>query len=384
MFANNPDNIRWIAATALLFWSSLPTWGHGFAGGSGEPGDPYRVATAEQLISIGSDPNLLDKHFVLVNDVDLDPNLPAGCVFTRSVIGADTNDGFGFQGTGFTGRFDGNGHKIENLTIESALGYYVGLFANIGINGQVERLGVEGISIAGAHYCVGGLAGVNHGIIVACHTSGAVHTGERLYIESLGGLVGLNTGRIFHSYALTDVFGDSKSSCLGGLVGVNLWGRIVSCHAKGKVTGEDYLGGLAGNNVEGTITDCYARGSVSTEGFSLYSGGLVGRNQAGTIVNCYAATVLCNVNEEWDWGGLVGKNWPSAAAAGVIIKGAIANSFWDIEFSGVRVSDGGTGLATAQMYQQGTFVTWDFNDMWIICEGKDYPRLQWENVQCEE
>jgi len=27
---------------------------------------------------------------------------------------------------------------------------------------------------------------------------------------------------------------------------------------------------------------------------------------------------------------------------------------------------------------------WDFNDVWTICEGKDYPRLQWESVKCEE
>ena len=51
---------------------------YGFAGGTGEPNDPYQIATAEQLTSIGSDPNLLDKHFVLVADIDLDPNLPGG------------------------------------------------------------------------------------------------------------------------------------------------------------------------------------------------------------------------------------------------------------------------------------------------------------------
>jgi|GEM_PF-6723146 len=30
-----------------------------FAGGTGDANDPYRIATAAQLISIGSDPNLL-------------------------------------------------------------------------------------------------------------------------------------------------------------------------------------------------------------------------------------------------------------------------------------------------------------------------------------
>ncbi|RPJ34751.1 MAG: hypothetical protein EHM35_09630, partial [Planctomycetaceae bacterium] len=57
-----------------------------FAGGTGEPNDPYQIATAEQLIAIGSDPNLLDRHFVLVANLDLDPNQPGGQVFDRAVI----------------------------------------------------------------------------------------------------------------------------------------------------------------------------------------------------------------------------------------------------------------------------------------------------------
>jgi len=42
-----------------------------FSGGTGEPNDPYQIATAEQLISIGLDDSLLSKHFVLIQDIDL-------------------------------------------------------------------------------------------------------------------------------------------------------------------------------------------------------------------------------------------------------------------------------------------------------------------------
>ena len=42
-----------------------------FAGGTGEPNDPYQIATAEQLIAVNSDPNLMSKHFLLVDDIDL-------------------------------------------------------------------------------------------------------------------------------------------------------------------------------------------------------------------------------------------------------------------------------------------------------------------------
>jgi hypothetical protein len=46
--------------------------------------------------------------------------------------------------------------------------------------------------------------------------------------------------------------------------------------------------------------------------------------------------------------------------------------------------DNGVGvfLTDAQMKQQSSFIGWDFENVWTICEGKDYPRLGWERVQC--
>ena len=80
----------------------------GFNGGAGEPNDPFQIATAQQLVSIGDDPNLLDKHFVLIYDIDLDPNGPDGYIFDRAVIASDLDEFFfDFQGTAFTGRLDG-------------------------------------------------------------------------------------------------------------------------------------------------------------------------------------------------------------------------------------------------------------------------------------
>jgi hypothetical protein len=368
--------------TALCF--IVPLGAAQFAGGTGEPNDPYQIATAEQLISIGSDPNLLDKHFVLTTDIDLDPNLPGGRRFTCPVIAAATVDTFGFQGTPFTGRFQGNSHKIRNLTIECAFGYYVGLFGYVGTDGSVENIEVENVSITGAHYVVGELAGINAGAIWGCRASGSILVGEWPYIESFGGLVGVNAGTIFWSRAFTDIRGDDKSLCLGGLVGMNLGGRIASCYARGTVRGFDSLGGLVGNTVEGIITDCYAQGSVCSKDFSLHSGGLVGYNQAGVIVNCYAATILRNGNKQWDWGGLIGDESARYFSGDRVIYGVVANSFWDTEISGVSASDGGTGLSTSQMYQQETFTGWDFNYTWMICEGRDYPRLRWETIDCNQ
>ena len=127
-----------------------------FDKGTGEAGDPYRIAAAEQLMAIGSDPNLLDKHFMLVADIDLDPNLPNGRVFDGALIAHDILDANGLDAPGvpFTGSFDGGNHVIRNLVISAPTRYAVGLFGRIGIQdvgkwetpGVVQNVRLEGVA----------------------------------------------------------------------------------------------------------------------------------------------------------------------------------------------------------------------------------------------
>ncbi|MHC4537556.1 MAG: hypothetical protein ACYS6K_26785 [Planctomycetota bacterium] len=94
-----------------------------YSGGTGEPNDPYLIATAEDLMLLGESPEDYDKHFILTADIDLDPNLPDRKVFDKAVI-APSRD------TSFTGVFDGNGHTISRLSIKGIM--YVGLFGQTG------------------------------------------------------------------------------------------------------------------------------------------------------------------------------------------------------------------------------------------------------------
>ncbi|UCF17746.1 MAG: hypothetical protein JSW59_09835, partial [Phycisphaerales bacterium] len=41
-----------------------------YGGGTGEPDDPYLIYTAEQMNTIGAEPNDWDKHFKLMADID--------------------------------------------------------------------------------------------------------------------------------------------------------------------------------------------------------------------------------------------------------------------------------------------------------------------------
>ncbi|MEN6428055.1 MAG: GLUG motif-containing protein [Phycisphaerales bacterium] len=397
-----------VRAVSLLLLSSIPSVrAYAFAGGTGEPNAPYQIATAEQLISIGSDPNLLDKHFVLLNDIDLDPNLPGGRVFTQAVIASDTDEVAPlYQGTPFIGCFDGNGKVIANLTIKSTLSNHLGLFGRLAAEASARDLNLTSATItgsknvqvmgalAGSHFgsiincranatvagkeCVGGLVGYNAGVIVDCHVSGDIHVwGNEVVSDGGGGLVGSNAGILAQSSAHAKVAG---VGVIGGLVGSNK-GVIWKCCARGEVTGNDFLGGLVGRAVSGTIENCYSTANVSSEFFFPHVGGLVGFYTRGTITNCYAAGAIHNgVNEpeEVDWGGLVG--WSIAGGP------AITYCFWDTTASGVQQSAAGSGLSTHEMQTAATFdaAGWSFESAWMICERRDYPRLQWEGIRCEE
>jgi parallel beta-helix repeat protein len=306
-----------------------------YSGGTGEPNDPYWVIRAEDLLLFGNSPEDYNKHFRLMSNIDL-----LKYPYDMALIAPDMNTTqSGFQGTPFSGVFDGNGHTIWNLTVNGE--NYLGLFGYIsGENAKIVDLGLLVPKInAGTGGFAGSLVGHNEGTITNCYVTMGIVSGQ-------GGLAGENYGTITKCYFTGNVSGISG---VGGLVGLNGW--------------------LDGS---GMISDCYAKGSASGNNIV---GGLVGRNES-TIMNCYTTSKISG-NEPV--GGLVGANESG---------GTIVGSFWDIEISGLTTSADGESKTTAEMQMTNTFLEagWDFvdetangtEDTWWINEGKDYPRLWWE------
>jgi len=91
-------------------------------------------------------------------------------------------------------------------------------------------------------------------------------------------------------------------------------------------------------------------------------GGLIGRTSSTIITNTYAATKVTGAIYA---GGLVGYG-----------TNTTTNSYWDRDISGQPYSVGGVSKTTEQMYQQATYVNWNFANTWEINNGVDYPHLQ--------
>ncbi|MHC4642850.1 MAG: GLUG motif-containing protein, partial [Planctomycetota bacterium] len=327
--------------------------------GSGTEEDPWRIKSLEDFNDFAADANYWAGFTRLETDVNL-----AGMVYDRAVIGDPYYDELNV--TAFSGVFDGNDHKILNLTIDDggAGNNFLGLFGRLD-DGKVGKLALEGGSVSGDWY-VGGLVGINvYGSISDCFFTGSVSG-----YNGVGGLVGLNDGSVSNCYATGSVRGDWA---VGGLVGLagSLGGNVSNCYATGSVRGDWAVGGLVGDIWEGTVSNCYAIGDVNGVG---YIGGLVGGNAYGSVSNCYSIGDVSG--RDSNVGGLVGKNR----------EGSISNCFWDTDtqIHGVTDSIGdnqGTatnvaGLPTTQLQQQSTFTDWDFINIWNIGEKQTYPYLR--------
>ena len=337
----------------------LPT----FTGGDGSAETPYLISTVDDLNSIGYNPRLMDAHFRLTNDINL--------------------EGAGFFSIGqklfaFSGVFDGDGHVVSNLSIDSTSAEYVGLFGMVsGTESRITDLHLIDPVINCDAEGVGCIAGkLRSGTMRNCSVERGVVTGY----SYVGGLVGtFSFGHIVN--CRTNVEVDGTGSYCGGLAGDNSNGTIESCLAAGEVACDIAAGGLVGLNYAGGgaesafIDNCYSTCRVSAQ---MGAGGLVGSHPwaGGRISNCYSTGT---VTADSDFGGLVGFN-PNVEE--------VVGSFWDTETSGMAFSLGGTGLTTEEMQMMSIFTDagWDFvgedvngeEDIWTICEGMNYPRFVWQ------
>jgi filamentous hemagglutinin family protein len=230
------------------------------------------------------------------------------------------NSGAGFtpignSTTAFTGVFDGLGHTISGLHINTP---------------NVEKVGLFGVVSSG------GAAGVIRQVgMVEGSVSGS---------SDVGGLVGYNGGgRISNSYSTGAVTG---SSDVGGLMGLNYgsYGGISNSFSTGAVTGTATVGGLVGRNYgsSDSINSSFSTGAVTG---TTNVGGLVGVNDGnfGSISNSFSTGAVTGTTNV---GGLVGLS---------VGSDSISNSYYDI---GSVSINGKTGVITLGGISDNQYQTW--------------------------
>lgn len=262
--------------------------------GSGTSGDPYVIANRSDFDAFCDNSAYWAVGTYTRLDVDVDLT---GTTYTQSPISPDTvHNGNTFNGTSFTGYFNGNGHRIIGLTIDSYDKDYVALFGRIGTGGVVERLGVENCDINtdsdSTHYFTGGVCGYNAGTIRYCYSTGRVISSHYY----TGGLCGESTGTLADSYSLAACRGSGSNT--GGFCGEMVMGNITRCYSAGEVgyIGDD--GGLIGYYINGTITSSFWDIKMSR---CETSGGTTGFGGTG-LTNDQMRTQSSFTDAGWDFG----------------------------------------------------------------------------------
>jgi hypothetical protein len=296
--------------------------------GEGTEESPYEIKNCVDLQNVR---NFLDSNFVLTQDIN--------CI---EVNNWDNNKGFesigrDYNGDGelsyselFSGTLDGNYYSINNLYINRPNENRVGLFGYLHPNAKIKRIGLEDVNIFGKMR-VGGLVGENYGIITESFSTGNVYG-----VYAVGGLVGNNANLVEKSYSDANVEANAMP-----------WGA--------------YVGGLVGWNLS-KVSNSYATGTIKSN--RQGAAGLVGVNYQTpgfntSIINSYSIANVISTD---------GKSLVEN------IIGTIVSSYWD---SNISTKGGeGTGKMTEELFQQSTFIDWDFNSIWDI--NGNYPYLKWE------
>lgn len=241
-----------------------------FAGGDGSAANPYEIATAGDLMQIATNPAA---SYLITADID------CGGVTLKSV-------------ENFTGKLDGDGHTISNLSMRgnkkvamfgtstnadfrninfhncsmelSGSGDVAILTSTAGectfSNIHVRNLKVTGDSFSGIF---GGIAGKSwtRTSFTECEVAGADINLPNC--QSAGGIVGdIRTGTTIQACAFSGSI--TADNTLGGIVGTTTTGdeRISGCHIDADLKACNTVGGIVGFLDRSKVTGNYVEGTI--------------------------------------------------------------------------------------------------------------------------
>ena len=284
--------------TTALIISLFPALTAVALDGAGTPDNPYRISSTADLNAVRDN---LTAHYIQTADI----NFGIGEMFLP----------IGSLSEPFCGYFNGNGYKIDSLTIdipydeEEVIGE-VGLFGSA-LGATIENVAIENITInvENLTFWVGGLVGqIDVGVIRNSSVTGEISVSHNIGGGEFGGLVGRSDkSSIFNSYSAVNISTDIDDAFIGGFIGYN----------------------------DGYIENSYSVGTLTSPATDYYKGGFGGYALFDSLEHCYYDADICGLTDSM-----------------------------------------GLWRTTSDMMKQEIYELWDFNNVWKINEGVSYPTLR--------
>jgi hypothetical protein len=294
-------------------------------------------------------------------------------------------------------------------------------------NAEVKNVGLEGTHInvapssVSSIYFAGGIAGnAIYSTISDCYNTGEVHS-----YNYTGGILGSADYSIisncYNTGIVTSISDGLAPPSAGGIAGGFYDSTISNCCNTGHIFSHTFAGGILGNTEGSAITNCYNTGDVSSNPNSSSfseSGGIAGDFHDSTMSYCYNAggvfVYTYDSSSSYDdesyvypsyAGGIAGRSYYNPADSAISYCVTLLDSISQTpeiklysyligchndgesiytsnyaadDISGDAVNDADRLISRTEARMQSTYESlgWDFNTVWEMRTGYDYPQLR--------
>ena len=261
--------------------------------------------------------------------------------------------------TNFAGTFDGDGHTISGVYMNSTA-TYDGFF-RFNTNAAV----VQNLTISNSYFSSTNTSDSKMGAVFGCMQGGKlinVHVTDTIVqgAQNVGGLVGYHAGGNTLTISDCSFSGTVKTTTsekgAGGIIGhrANAGAEnITNCTVSGTVSGAHYVGGIIGKPGTGsgtiTVEGCTVNANVAASGSIV--GGIVGFASATTVVRDCTLTEKAVISAPTAVGGITGQNNGSLTVENCTVSGTVKTTGTSGNIGGV------VGKANAAVTTTGTSVS---------------------------
>ncbi|MBO4641868.1 MAG: discoidin domain-containing protein, partial [Bacteroidaceae bacterium] len=195
----------------------------------------YEIGTANQLAQFASIVNAgeVDANAVLMKDIDMGGKLVDGAPAEDSPLFTP----IGTTEVPFAGEFDGQGHVIKNLVINTGVDY-TGLFGRVTGTAVIKNFIVDSNSYIGGNAFVGVVGGTINGASTVLIDRIGMEGKVVAAAQNAGGIFGCNMNNpatvVSNCYVTGPVIGARESGQINGWLG---GGKIENCWAIGTIEG---------------------------------------------------------------------------------------------------------------------------------------------------
>ena len=348
-----------------------------FACGTGTKLSPYIILTAEQLARLSflvnaSEKAYSGKYFKLGADILLNKGK---VIDSKGALVADSTKlhkwtPIGNSSVSFDGNFDGDGHTISGMFINTT-STHNGLFGNS--QGTVQNLTVDNSWVYGGKYTAG-VVGANVGMVLKITNQASVSGKD----ECIGGVIGSSGQK---NYSDNSVIKNAVNK--GIIIGEKNVGGVAGCATYVTVDGAENLAPIEGYGYVGGVFGGIGSSSKNDVKNLKNSGDITGKHFVGGVAgHCGGLTTVYSNNQPSSYSCWKSESWPcgsvqiaynEGAVTGIRYVGGIIGEVChgfisSLSNKGDVVGEGGTGGIVSSMSYTKTTAVYNIGNVY----GRNY------------